>query len=116
MGRPEPARRIRLWAASTNYADVVKMPYSFLINYRIKLFEIGRLASDILDYKRTLVIASAPFQNEKQTNKLIEEYRAILLPDLGGDNTDGEMTDLMSELENTIVTIDKDSARKGMAS
>ena len=116
MGRPEPARRIRLWAASTSYAELTKMPYSFLTNYRIKLFEIGSLDNDFLLYKRTMVLASAPYQNEKQTNKLIKEYREALLPASSNQADIGMTSDLMNELENTIVVIDKKSAKAGMAS
>lgn len=116
MGRPEPARRIRLWAASTSYADITKMQYSFLLNYRIKLFEIGSLDNDVLTYKRTMVLVSAPFQNEKQTNKLIDDYRKSLLPASDNQDENAMSSDLMNELENTIVVIDKKSAKEGMAS
>jgi len=115
MSRPEPARRIRLWAASTTYADLPQMRYAFLLYYRIKLFEIGCLDNDVLRYKRSVLLASAAFQNEKNTNKLIESYRNSLLPAVEEKYEGEQLTDLMSELENTIVVVDTKSAKAGMA-
>jgi len=115
MSRPEPARRIRLWAAGTTYAELSSMPYAFLLYYRIKLFEIGCLDNDVLKYKSIVLLAVAPFQNEKQTNKLLAEYHAMLLPAVDKQENGEEMLSLMSELENTIVTVDTKSAKAGMA-
>ena len=54
--------------------------------------------------------AAAQFQNDKQFKKFADAYREAILPELGSkDDEMSRMSDLMKELENTIVVIDKKS-------
>lgn len=115
MGRPESARRIRLWSASTTYEALTRLPYKELLNTRIGLYEAGSILADILELKRVMVLTSAPYQNDKQTNSLVEEYKKALLPEAFTNDdaspTGAHIKGLMSELENTIVLIDKKSLK-----
>ena len=103
-------RMLRLWAASTNYSEIKALPYGELYNLRARLYEMGSTFIDILEYKRTMVIAAASFNNEKQCTENLKAYRSLLLPELGdADDEIKQMKNLMKELENTIVVIDKKS-------
>ena len=89
------------------------MPYKDLYDLRVFLYESGSVLSDVLIYKQVMATAAATFQNEKQFKTLITELRESLLPELSGNDTKTEdMSDLMKELENTIVVIDKKSFNK----
>lgn len=112
MGRPESLRRVRLWAAATSYSEIKDLPHSGLFYLRINLYELGSTHNDLLQYKQLMALASAPFNNAEQTNKLLKAYKNMLLPEFSKDKYEGEnMSALMNELENTIVVIDKDSIK-----
>lgn len=115
MARPGEARRIRLWSASTTYTELLKLKYDFLSYPRIAFYESGCFLNEIISYKQSVMMTSAAFQDAKQTNKLIKEYREVLFPpELVKDDSptsDNNMKNLMSELENTIVLIDKKSLK-----
>lgn len=112
MGRPESIRRIRLWASTTSYSELKALPHPELFYIRVNLFELGGTHNDLLKYKQLMALASAPFTNAEQTNKLLKAYKDMLLPEFSKDKYEGpEMSALMNELENTIVVIDKDSIK-----
>lgn len=112
MGRPESLRRVRLWASATSYSEIKGLPYSELFYIRVNLYELGSTHNDLLQYKQVVALASAPFTDAEQTNKLLKAYKNILLPEFSKDKYEGpEMSSLMNELENTIVVIDKDSIK-----
>ncbi len=89
------------------------MDYPDLTNLRMHLYELGSILSDTIAYKKLLVQAASTFNNEKAYRKAMESYRSALLPEIGdGSDEISRMADLMKELENTIVLIDKKSFNK----
>lgn len=112
MGQPEAVRRIRLWAAATSYNEIKRLNYPELFYHRLNLYELGSVSNDLIEYKRVVALASAPFSNPEQTNKFLNQYKNLLLPELSKDKFDPDnMSSLMKELENTIVVIDKESIK-----
>ena len=86
------------------------MPYPDLIDLRCFLYEMGSIINDVISYKKLLAMASASFNNDKQFKKFADAYRESILPELGGTEDEiQQMSNLMKELENTIVVIDKKS-------
>lgn len=75
------------------------------------MFEYGLLVNDDLNYKMSLLATSL---SKKGLQSLMQDISHTISPEAKSAKAeiDSRMPDLMKELENTIVVIDKESMRR----
>lgn len=103
-------------AANTDVTYAFNCPYENLQRLKLFFFEYGMILNDRLAAKLSMVPLAA--NNKELFTKLQEEIDDIIAPDR--DKTDKNKLDerqlgLMKELENTIVTFDRESVRDAAA-
>ena len=85
--------------------------FSFFVKF---LFEYGLLLNDDLNFKMALLASGL---NDKGLNSLMQDISSTINPGAGSvkSEIDSKIPNLMKELENTIVVIDKESMRRAQA-
>lgn len=98
-------------AANSDIALINKCPHKDLINFFRFLFDYGLLVNDTLAYNLALLGAGISGQGLKS---VMGDISNIINPDAKSpeDVLDSNLPGLMKELENTIVTFDRESMRR----
>jgi len=105
-------RLMRMLAANSDILSAYNCKYAFFKDLKVFLYEYGLMLNDRLNHKMALL--SCATGAPELFKKLNADINSIIAPEAAGaelsqDILDKHAISLMKQLENTIVTFDRDS-------